>query len=586
MEVKDIMEPKTKKNRKSYGRMSSTNKRLKLQSHEMGDDCKCTRQCFELVPQETRSKILAQFNLLKSHDDQNIYLCGLISVLPINRPSKSEAAKHHGATYKYKVRGPVAEENDNETIREFDVCRKAFMAIHGISKKKIEYLVKKLQITGCAPSDMRGKHGNHQHKLSVETVSIIRQHINSFKGRKSHYSLNDSSKTYLPEEMNITKMLQMFKCKYPDVKVSYETYRDIFSKDFNIAFGYPRTDTCGECDEYIAKRKSLEAEIKMKSSQEEIQSLSCEINKLELNNTVHKKKAEAFYSRKRRAKQKAKQSNEYEAICFDYGKNLSVPNISSNEVYYKRQLSVYAFNVHVLSNADSVFYVYPEHEGKKGSDDVCSLLHHFIYNYLSSDVKHLSLFCDSCGGQQKNFTFFRFIYNLVNVEKKLESITVTFPIRGHSYLENDKNMGLVNSKSTAIVPKDWASIIRNSRQNPSSFNVVEVDHSMFKCWTKFLDTKYVKKSPFPSRPVREITIQRGSLLRFRITYNGAWESVSITPRRNMEAASGLPEGQFQLPDYAYEGPLHISAEKYKDLQDLMKYCGGMEKEYFLSLPHH
>ena len=34
---------------------------------------------------------------------------------------------------------------------------------------------------------------------------------------------------------------------YP--KVSYEYYRAIFTDNFNIGFGYPRSDTCSTCDE-------------------------------------------------------------------------------------------------------------------------------------------------------------------------------------------------------------------------------------------------------------------------------------------------------------------------------------------------
>lgn len=64
-----------------------------------------------------------------------------------------------------------------------------------------------------------------------------------------------------------------------------------------------------------------------------------------------------------------------------------MPNITTNDVYYKRQLSVYIFNIHVLSTGDSIFYIYPETIGHKGSDEVCSFLHHFFYNIFDPEVK-------------------------------------------------------------------------------------------------------------------------------------------------------------------------------------------------------
>lgn len=42
--------------------------------------------------------------------------------------------------------------------------------------------------------------------------------------------------------------------------VSYETYRTIFNTEFNISFGYPRTDTSSACDEFTMKAKALRAE--------------------------------------------------------------------------------------------------------------------------------------------------------------------------------------------------------------------------------------------------------------------------------------------------------------------------------------
>lgn len=71
----------------------------------------------------------------------------------------------------------------------------------------------------------------------------------------------------------------------------------------------------------------------------------------------------------------------------DFGRNLQVPDISTSEVYFKRQLSFYVFNVHVLSTGVSVFYTYDQTEGKKGADDVVSMLNHFICNYLDPCVR-------------------------------------------------------------------------------------------------------------------------------------------------------------------------------------------------------
>lgn len=40
---------------------------------------------------------------------------------------------------------------------------------------------------------------------------------------------------------------------------------------------------------------------------------------------------------------------DHEAIVMDYAKNLLVPNLPTNDAYYKRLLTLVSFNIHVLS---------------------------------------------------------------------------------------------------------------------------------------------------------------------------------------------------------------------------------------------
>lgn len=54
---------------------------------------------------------------------------------------------------------------------------------------------------------------------------------------------------------------------------------------------------------------------------------------------VQKRKANWFYGRKRQARKQAQNCKELEAIKTDFRKNLPIPNISTNDIYYKRQLS-------------------------------------------------------------------------------------------------------------------------------------------------------------------------------------------------------------------------------------------------------
>lgn len=90
-------------------------------------------------------------------------------------------------------------------------------------------------------------------------------------------------------------MFSMFEDKYPLVKVSYQTYREIFKRDFNLSFGYPRSDTCSQCDEFNAKMKAIQTHDGNENREfEELKSLK----------ELHLRKAQAFMIEKRHAKER------------------------------------------------------------------------------------------------------------------------------------------------------------------------------------------------------------------------------------------------------------------------------------------
>ncbi|XP_031330335.1 uncharacterized protein LOC116161205 [Photinus pyralis] len=271
----------------------------------------------------------------------------------------------------------------------------------------------------------------------------------------------------------------------------------------------------------------------------------------------------------------------------DYQRNLPTPNISTNDVYYKRQLSFYSFNIHRLSDADSVFYTYPQEIAKKGSNEVCSFVQDYVTHHLPQNIKHLNIFCDSCGGQNKNFTTFRYFHYLVHRSNRFESIRVTFPVRGHSYMECDKNMGLINTKTRVELPKDWVQVFKTARVKPSPFKIEEVENHDVRDWSAFLNPLYVKKCPFQSRPIKELEIRKEHprMLFYRETYNGMWISSIITQtRRKQLRGPPLADNEFYYPPRAYLEKIPLTRDKYDNLQELKRFCDVSTFSYYENLP--
>lgn len=119
-------------------------------------------------------------------------------------------------------------------------------------KKKLNIFRKKNEFTEPAPTpDKRGRHNSRPHKLSEDVKQYIKDHINSFPAELSHYSRNiNPHKRYLSPTINMSKMYYLSKerCtennKPASYFVKYCTYAKIFSTEFNLSLGTPRSDTC------------------------------------------------------------------------------------------------------------------------------------------------------------------------------------------------------------------------------------------------------------------------------------------------------------------------------------------------------
>lgn len=139
------------------------------------------------------------------------------------------------------------------------------------------------------------------------------------------------------------------------------------------------------------------------------------------------------------------------------------------------------------------------------------------------------MFCDSTGGQNKNFTVIRFIHFIANKHiYGMKEIKITFPVREHSYLEYGKNGGLWNFKEEMETPKDFVLMIQNVRKKPFPFEVVSVHKDLVYNWKDCYRCRVREKCPLKTQPTKEITASTSNprLITWRTTYNGPFLPLS------------------------------------------------------------
>ncbi|CAC5415856.1 unnamed protein product [Mytilus coruscus] len=197
------------------------------------------------------------------------------------------------------------------------VCKAFFLGILHVSKKTVEYSLKKKEHGVFVGRDNRGK------KPSINRTPegdrhFIREHIQSFPTVSSHYTRKDSNRQYLSSNLSVQKMHQLYEkeCQRKSKKpCKINVYRDTFCNEFNLAFHKPKKDQCSTCTIYYEKKQRGEI---TKEDEEQFQE----------HQTMKAKSREE----KRLDKERAKTDRSFAAVTFDLEAVLPALTVSGETI--------------------------------------------------------------------------------------------------------------------------------------------------------------------------------------------------------------------------------------------------------------
>lgn len=566
------------KNKRASGDEHMNTSGRVVSARNTGPDCKCKWKCFSVVTDDIKANIISSFNAMANKEKQDIHLSGRISLSTIQRrrPKTGEGQNRAYAAH-YKIKHGTFEKT---------VCKKAFCSLYGVGKRRVERIVGYLQEGIPVFKDNRGKHGNRPNKIPDHIITKVDEHIQSFPAQVSHYSRNKNENVrYLSPDLSIRKMHRLYlekheaevfaklekgeKCK---PTVTYDYYSRHFNENYKLSFGSPKSDTCQKCD-------TLENQIKFEKNEETLKTLKIE-------KELHLRKSEEFYKEMSLKIKESKTNDKIEVLTFDFQQNLPLPVVPSGDVFYKRQLWVYNFTIYCASKGKSYCYMYNESTGKKGQNEVISMIDHFIKNEISSSVKELYLFSDNCSAQNKNMALMQYLYTLVKGYKMFDKIIHRYPEPGHSFLPCDRTFGVIEKerrkRERVFVPKDYEDMVRKTSKK---FVVIEAKQSMFLDFSSHFKEKFQKIQTLYAKPQNDNT---GNKTKKSASKNKG-NKFTISKYRYVEynkdellcSSSALLKEAFQLekpstifslpePDNRlYHGPLGIKKNKFKDVKELV-----------------
>ena len=148
--------------------------------------------------------------------------------------------------------------------------------------------------------------------------------------------------------------------------------------------------------------------------------------------------------------------------------------LSTSITFYKRNLWTYNLGVHDCKTDKGHMYLWHEALASRGSCEIgsCILKH---LSTVPTNATHLTLYSDSCGGQNRNIHLvFLWLHIVQNA-----GFTYT---SGYSYLPDDRDFCSIDRHKRRLqqvyTPSDWANVIRTSqRTNP--FEVVQMSRQDF-----------------------------------------------------------------------------------------------------------
>lgn len=423
---------------------------------------------------------------------------------------------------------------------------------------------------------LRGRH-EPKNKTPEEDVQFVRAHIQSFPTESSHYCRKDNpNRRYLSSDLTIKKMYDLYieKCNAElRTPVKENVYREIFNTKFNLSFGSPKSDTCNRCD-------LSQTSLKTETDEQKHTELTVQLE-------LHQRKAQSGYNNLKSDKELAAQDPSISLISSDLQQVLPTPYLSTNVVFYKRQLSVYNLGVNEVATGKSFMHMWPETDGGRGSEDVASCLLRYIKEEKGGDVKHIIAFSDTCGGQNRNFNVASFWIYCINCEL-VECVDHKFMYSGHSFLPNDRDFGSIEQRKrqvqTVYVPQQWYDLVRTARRH-KPFVVKEMKQSDFKSFQEVREHMVNRKTNTDGEKVSWLKIQSMRFhrehpwqMKYRHSLNEieAWKTVDFQKR-----VRGRPVDlkRVQLPSL-YEASREISKAKFDDLMQLLSYIPPVHHRFY------
>lgn len=250
------------------------------------------------------------------------------------------------------------------------------------------------------------------------------------------------------------------------------TYRRIFCQNYNYSFFQPRKEQCLICEN--------------KNNEEFLD---------------HIRRRDESSNAKSADNERAISDKSFVCATFDLQSVLQIPYSDISPMYYSRKLCTYNLTIFESAPPKKAYcYAWTELNGQRGSAEIGTALLKWVQT-LPPYVKEISVFSDTCSGQNRN-QYIAALFLFIVQNSALEVITHNFLEKGHSYMEVDSMHSAIESANKYVslyTMQDWLNIFKIARskrgKNKTSGNYIVTELK----YLDFMDLKSLSQQILKNR---------------------------------------------------------------------------------------
>ncbi|KAJ8872971.1 hypothetical protein PR048_026587 [Dryococelus australis] len=247
-------------------------------------------------------------------------------------------------------------------------------------------------------------------------------------------------KYYLPVYLNLTLLYEKY-LESTDDPVSRNTYPNEFHQ-LNISFKELQKDTCYKCG---------------------------------ILNTTIKVETDLLKKEALQKQQNLAKNNSLNTTCymFDLQQYLPTPCLTESVVFYKWQMWTFNLTMYDCANSRTRCYMWHEAEDAHGGNQTATCIYKEFVS-LPPDVKHVILYSDTCGEQNKNSHV---------------SVMVLTAMQNNQHLKTVENKFMKRLEIPIYSPQDWYQLVRSTGPKNNKYQVTELNHHDFFEFSSLLKQK-------------------------------------------------------------------------------------------------